>query len=218
MGHLDSPITLVQLLWAVLSSAYSCYFRVSPDGTTGLLHKLHANDGARSDSFRRAISVAIILGLLTIMLIPVIIFLAGMTLTMSDDVSNGMSRYLAIVCLSAPAITINMVIIGVLFGLQRIRATVIQLMTVNTINIIGNIILVYGVGMRLKAWPSDSNFPLLWIACHLAHGGFGDQEHYPVFFLPFNIILNISAMRRYLGLGFDLTIRTSCIILSELIV
>jgi MATE family multidrug resistance protein len=40
----------------------------------------------------------------------------------------------------------------------------------------------------------------------------------PFSFLPLNIILNFAAMRRYLGLGFDLTIRTSCIILSELIV
>ena len=100
MGHLDSP----HYIGAVAMGSFTLSLILATFGflrmaTTGFVAQAAgANDGAMVlTHFWRAISVAIILGLLTIMLIPVIIFLAGMTLTMSDDVSNGMSRYLAIV-------------------------------------------------------------------------------------------------------------------------
>ncbi len=222
MGHLDSPhyIGAVAMGSFILSLILATFGFLRMATTGFVAQAAGANDGAMVlTHFWRAMSVAIFLGLLTILLIPVIIFLAGMTLTMSDEVSDGMTRYLAIVCLSAPAITINMVIIGVLFGLQRIRATVIQLITVNTINIIGNIILVYGVGMRVEGVAlatAISHYCGLLITLPMVVSAIRNIT--PFSFLPLNIILNFAAMRRYLGLGFDLTIRSSCIILSELIV
>lgn len=222
MGHLDSPHYIGAVaMGSFILSLILAIFGFLRMATTGFVAQAAgANDGAMVlTHFWRALYVAVILGLLTILLIPLIIYLASITLSMSDEVREGMSRYLTIVCISAPAITINMVIMGVMFGLQRIGATVIQLITVNSINIIGNIVLVYGLGMRIEGVALATaiahysgllvTLPMLIIAI---------RRITPLSFLSLKVIMNLDAMRRYLGLGFDLTIRTSCIILSELIV
>lgn len=222
MGHLDSPHYIGAVaIGSFILSLILAIFGFLRMATTGFVAQAAgANDGAMVlTHFWRALYVAVILGLLTILLIPLIIYLASITLSMSDEVREGMSRYLTIVCISAPAITINMVIMGVMFGLQRIGATVIQLITVNSINIIGNIVLVYGLGMRIEGVALATaiahysgllvTLPMLIIAI---------RRITPLSFLSLKVIMNLDAMRRYLGLGFDLTIRTSCIILSELIV
>lgn len=222
MGHLDEPHYIGAVaMGSFLLSLILAIFGFLRMATTGFVAQAAgANDGKMVlTHFWRAITVAVFLGLLTIILIPLIIILASMTLTLSDPVSDGMSRYLSIVCLSAPAITINMVIIGVMFGLQRIRATVIQLMTVNAINIIGNFILVYGFGMRVEGVAlatTISHYCGLLVTLPMVISAI--KRITPFSLLPFSIILNFKAMQRYLGLGLDLTIRTSCIILSELIV
>lgn len=222
MGHLDSPHYIGAVaMGSFILSLILAIFGFLRMATTGFVAQAAgANNGAMVlTHFWRALYVAVILGLLTILLIPLIIYLASITLSMSDEVREGMSRYLTIVCISAPAITINMVIMGVMFGLQRIGATVIQLITVNSINIIGNIVLVYGLGMRIEGVALATaiahysgllvTLPMLIIAI---------RRITPLSFLSLKVIMNLDAMRRYLGLGFDLTIRTSCIILSELIV
>ncbi len=222
MGHLDSPHYIGAVaMGSFILSLILAIFGFLRMATTGFVAQAAgANDGAMVlTHFWRALYVAVILGLLTILLIPLIIYLASITLSMSDEVREGMSRYLTIVCISAPAITINMVIMGVMFGLQRIGATVIQLITVNSINIIGNIILVYGLGMRIEGVAlatAISHYSGLLVTLPMVI--IAIKRITPLSFLSLNVIMNLDAMRRYLGLGFDLTIRTSCIILSELIV
>ena len=222
MGHLDAPHYIGAVaMGSFILSLILALFGFLRMATTGFVAQAAgANDGAMVlTHFWRAISVAIILGLLTIMLIPLITFLASLTLTLSDAVSSGMTTYLAIVCISAPAITINMVILGVMFGLQRIRATVIQLITINTINIIGNFVFVYGLDMRVEGVAlatAISHYCGLLVTLPMVISAIRNITPFSI--LPLHVILNLAAMRRYLGLGFDLTIRTGCIILSELIV
>ncbi len=167
----------------------------------------------------RGLMVAVILGLVVVALTPFIIALAAQILTMSAEVEAGMAVYLRIVCLAAPAVTVNMVILGVLFGLQRIKATMLQLITINSINIIGNLVLVYGVGMRVEGVALATalahycglavSLPLMVSA--LRRGA-------PLRLSSWGEVFDLRALGRYLSLGLDLTIRTSCIILAELFV
>ena len=170
----------------------------------------------------RGLMVAVILGLVVVALTPFMIALAAQILTMSAEVQAGMAVYLRIVCLAAPAVTVNMVILGVLFGLQRIKATMLQLITINSINIIGNLVLVYGVGMRVEGVALATaaahycglavSLPLMVSALRLSSGGA------PLRLPSWRGVFDLRALGRYLSLGLDLTIRTSCIILAELFV
>ena len=178
----------------------------------------------------RALVVAVILGLAVAALTPLIIAVAAKTLTMSAEVEAGMATYLQIVCLAAPAVTVNMVILGVLFGLQRIKATMVQLITINSINIIGNLVLVYGVGMRVEGVALATaaahycglavSLPLMVSALRLSSWGVsgGVSGGTPLRLLSWRAVFDWRGLGRYLSLGLDLTIRTSCIILAELFV
>ena len=167
----------------------------------------------------RGLMVAVILGLVVVALAPFIIGVAASTLTMSAEVEAGMAVYLRIVCLAAPAVTVNMVILGVLFGLQRIKATMLQLITINSINIIGNLVLVYGVGMRVEGVAlatAAAHYCGLVVSLPLMVSAL--RAGAPLRLLSWRGVFDLRALGRYLSLGLDLTIRTSCIILAELFV
>ena len=175
----------------------------------------------------RGLMVAVILGLVVVALTPFIIALAASTLTMSAEVQAGMAVYLRIVCLAAPAVTVNMVILGVLFGLQRIKATMLQLITINSINIIGNLVLVYGVGMRVEGVALATaaahycglavSLPLM-VSALRAGAPLRLSSWRASWRASWRGVFDLRALGRYLSLGLDLTIRTSCIILAELFV
>ena len=175
----------------------------------------------------RGLMVAVILGLVVVALTPFIIALAAQILTMSAEVEAGMAVYLRIVCLAAPAVTVNMVILGVLFGLQRIKATMLQLITINSINIIGNLVLVYGVGMRVEGVALATaaahycglavSLPLM-VSALRAGAPLRLSSWGASWGASWREVFDLRALGRYLSLGLDLTIRTSCIILAELFV
>ena len=153
MGHLAhayyiGAVALGSFLFSLILAAFG-FLRMA---TTGFVAQAAGADDHELVLVQcwRGLMVAVILGLAVVALTPFMIALAANTLTMSAEVQAGMAVYLRIVCLAAPAVTVNMVILGVLFGLQRIKATMLQLITINSINIIGNLVLVYGVGMRVE--------------------------------------------------------------------
>ena len=112
-----------------------------------------------------------------------------------------------------------MVGLGFLFGLQNIRGCMIQMISVNLVNIIANLILVFGFGMKIEGVALASVFAqytgvgvtylLIRHACRPL-GTFPKPE--------WAWIKNTSALMGYAVLARDLTIRTVCILLSEVIV
>ena len=230
MGHLAhayyiGAVALGSFLFSLILAAFG-FLRMA---TTGFVAQ---SAGAEDHELVlvhcwRGLMVAVILGLVVVALTPFIIALAANTLTMSAEVEAGMAVYLRIVCLAAPAVTVNMVILGVLFGLQRIKATMLQLITINSINIIGNLVLVYGVGMRVEGVALATalahycglavSLPLMVSALRrgapLRLSSWGASWG-----ASWREVFDLRALGRYLSLGLDLTIRTSCIILAELFV
>ena len=222
MGHLAhayyiGAVALGSFLFSLILAAFG-FLRMA---TTGFVAQAAGADDHELVLVQcwRGLMVAVILGLAVVALTPFIIALAAQILTMSAEVQAGMAVYLRIVCLAAPAVTVNMVILGVLFGLQRIKATMLQLITINSINIIGNLVLVYGVGMRVEGVALATalahycglavSLPLMVSA--LRRGA-------PLRLSSWRAVFDLRALGRYLSLGLDLTIRTSCIILAELFV
>ena len=59
-----------------------------------------------------------------------------------------MQTYLEIRIWSMPASLANAVMLGSLFGLQKMRLCMVQLLTVNLLNILLNLLFVLGLGWR----------------------------------------------------------------------
>ena len=98
----------------------------------------------------RGVVLALAVGVLVIIFAQPIILLAKLVLSGSPEVLDGMATYMSILAFASPATCFNMVILGLLFGLQRVRACMIQMVVINVINIIGNLLLVFGLGMKVE--------------------------------------------------------------------
>ena len=222
MGHLESPhyIGAVAMGSFVLSLVLAV-FGFLRMGTTGFIaQSAGANDPpALSAHFHRAMLCGLLAGVMILVGGGLIISLARASLVLSDAVAHGMASYLTIVFFAAPAITANMVILGVMFGLQRIRLTLIQLLVVNISNIIASTWLVLGVGMRVEGVALGTliahysglavSLPLLLAAMRPLVA-----SHRP----RLAVLFDWGKLYAYLQLGFDLTIRSCCIIIGELLV
>ena len=221
MGHLDSAhyigaVALGSFLYSMVSVSFG-FLRMA---TTGLVARaMGAEDTALILlHLMRGVVLALAVGVLVIIFAQPIIMLAKLVLSGSSEVLDGMASYMSILAFASPATCFNMVILGLLFGLQRVRACMIQMVVINVINIIGNLLLVFGLGMKVEgvalatliAQYSGAGVSLILLADAL-----GRPWHWH---LPKLVnVISFGALRQYLGLGRDLTIRTICILLGELV-
>ena len=114
--------------------------------TTGLVAQAYGA-GDRAQIFHhlyQGVTVALALGLGIIALSFPVVIIAQYLLTASPQVLDGMAQYISIVSYSGPAICLNMVALGMLFGLQKVRYCMIQMMVLNIANIALNLYFVLG--------------------------------------------------------------------------
>lgn len=222
MGHLDQAHYIGGVaMGSFIFSLITVTFGFQRMATTGLIAQ--ANGAGDRDAIfmtlYRGIVIALLLGGFIIILSMPIVALAKIFLTASDAVLEGMDTYVAIMAWAGPAICLNMVGLGVLFGLQRVRFCMVHLITLNSINIIANLIFVFGLGMKIDGVALASvlaqylGLAVMIILIRLALGPFRGWR-------VFRIVeaIAVGALSRYAALGRDLTIRTLAIILGEVIV
>jgi MATE family multidrug resistance protein len=222
MGHLGSPhyigaVALGSFVFSLITTAFG-FLRMA---TTGLVAQAY---GAEDDNavFRhlfRAVFLAINIGLLILVLSQPFLMVARPLLTASDAVMDGMELYITILAFAGPAICLNMVMLGVFFGLQRIRHCMIQIMVINSLNIIGNLVLVFGFGMTIAGVALATvlaQYAGALVSLALLFGVLGWPSQWPK---PASTeIMTFKALRQYAFLGRDLTIRTLAIVLAEVLV
>ena len=222
MGHFDSAhyigaVAMGSFMFSLMTIAFG-FQRMA---VTGLIAQAKGAGDTETIflTLYRAVMVALGLGLgIMVLAIPVML-IAPLVLAASPEVLEGMNTYLGIIIFAGPAICLNMVGLGFLFGLQNIRGCMIQMISVNLVNIIANLILVFGFGMKIEGVALASVFAqytgvgvtylLIRKACR------------PLGYFPkpeWARIKNTSALMGYAVLARDLTIRTVCILLSEVIV
>jgi len=130
-----------------------------------------------------------------------------------------MGVYITLLAFAGPAICFNMVMLGVFFGLQRIRHCMIQIVVINSLNIIGNLVLVFGFGMTIAGVALASvlaQYAGSVVSLALLFGVLGWPSGWP---RPApREIMTFQALRQYASLGRDLTIRTMAIVLAEVLV
>ncbi len=167
----------------------------------------------------QGIAVAVGLGLGIILLSSPVIYIAQLMLTASQEVLIGMAEYIRIVAVGGPAICLNMVALGLLFGLQRVRYCMIQMIVINLANIALNLYFVFGLGMAIEGVAIASvlaQYIGLGVAATLVVKSVGPLKTWPRFDIV--SVLAIGPLARYASLGVDLTIRTLCIVLGEVFV
>lgn len=222
MGHLDHAYYIAGVaMGSFIFSLITTTFGFQRMATTGLVAQAKGA-GRNRDIYLtlyQAMGFALVLGVGIILCSGLVIGVARLVLAASDAVLEGMAIYIKILAWAGPAICLNMVGLGLLFGLQRIRSCVVQLITINSVNIVANLVLVFGLGMKIEGVALASVFAQyvgLMVTAGLVRSALGAFAQWPKFI--FKEITALGVLGRYALLGRDLTIRTLCIILGEIIV
>ena len=152
MGHLPDPAFVggVALGGLIFNFVYLT-FAFLRMGTTGLT-ALAAGAGKGDEVaciFIRGHLIAFTCGFTVIACLPAISWLAAFVLTASADSLAHMQSYLEIRIWSLPATLANAVMLGSLFGLQKMRLCMVQLLTVNLLNILLNLLFVLVLGWQV---------------------------------------------------------------------
>ncbi|QLH63887.1 MATE family efflux transporter DinF [Serratia symbiotica] len=153
IGHLDSPIYLGGVAIGTMVSNFLfmllLFLRMS---TTGLAAQaLGAQSQQRlARAFMQPLLLALLTGLAMVLLRHPLIDLALRIVGGNVKVLEQARLFLDIRWLSAPAVLVNMVLLGWLLGVQHVRAPVIFLIVGNLLNIVLDIWLVMGLGWKVQ--------------------------------------------------------------------
>lgn len=153
IGHLDSPIYLGGVAIGTMVSNFLfmllLFLRMS---TTGLAAQaLGAQSQQRlARAFMQPLLLALLTGLAMVVLRHPLIDLALRIVGGNVKVLEQARLFLDIRWLSAPAVLVNMVLLGWLLGVQHVRAPVIFLIVGNLLNIVLDIWLVMGLGWKVQ--------------------------------------------------------------------
>ena len=222
MGRLDHAYYIGGVaMGTFVFSLITVVFSFQRMAITGLVAQAYGA-GDRVDIFRylyQGVVVALGLGCAIIVLSWPIITMSKALLTASPEVLSGMAQYIDIIAFAGPAICLNMVALGLLFGMQRVRSCMTQLIVINITNIAFNLYFVFGLGMKIDGVAMASviaQYFGLGVSSVMIIAALGHMMTWPKF--RFGEVLAIKPLARYASLGLDLTIRTSCIIFGEVLV
>lgn len=150
MGHLPDPayvggVGLGSLVFNVLYLAFA-FLRMSTTGFTARA-KGERNQTELVHILYRSTGIALCSGLFLILLKHPIILTAQHLLNGSALTETLMAEYMSIRIYDVPATLFNIVILGWLFGQQRMKLCMVHLVSVNFLNVGLNILFVNGLGM-----------------------------------------------------------------------
>lgn len=156
-------------------------FNVLRMGTTGLTARAHgAQDLAeRSAVLARGLAVAGVLGAILLLAAPLVLGPLLASFGAESHVREGAQTYLAIRWWAAPAVLLNMVLVGWLIGLQRARTVLAIEVGYNLTNAALSIVLTLGLGWGIAGVAAASlmaEFAKLTAAllCVRPHVGLGN--------------------------------------------
>ena len=152
MGRLDHAYYIGGVaMGTFIFSLITIVFGFQRMAITGLVAQAYGADDREGifQYFYQGIAVGVALGLGIILLSYPVVAVAMHVLTASPDVLAGMAEYIGVIAFAGPAICLNMVTLGLFFGLQRVRFCMVQLIVINFANIALNLYFVFGLGMKI---------------------------------------------------------------------
>ena len=214
IGHLPEPHFLGAVAVGALifnTLYFGCNFlRMGTTGLTAQAFGARDFDEARA-TLVRALLISLVLALAFLALQGPVGWLAFYLVEPSEAVAVEGMRYYFIRVWGAPAALANFALVGWFIGMQNTRAALVLMLTVNGINIVLDLVLVLGFGLAVAgaAWATvaaDYSGLILGLAVanRLAsrHGG-----HWRA-----GLVLDVAAMRRFLGINRDIFLRTLFVI------
>lgn len=157
IGHLPDPAYLAAIgLGSVIFNFILWAFGFLRMSTTGIIAQAKGqnDDELLVAEIWRSIALALALGILLLGLQDIILIVALKALAPPDSVAGLTQEYFQIRIWATPAALVIYAVSGVLFGLARTRAILVQQLVLNITNAILNIIFVVGLGMGVAgvAW------------------------------------------------------------------
>lgn len=157
IGHLPDPAFLAAIgLGSVIFNFIFWAFGFLRMGTTGIIAQAHGRNDRDSliSGIWRSIVLAIGLGGVLLLLQDVILLLAIKALAPPQSVIQLTTEYFHIRIWAAPASLLVYAVSGVLFGLAKTRAVLVQQLVLNISNAVLNVIfvVVLGLGVAGVAW------------------------------------------------------------------
>ena len=157
IGHLPDPAYLAAIgLGSVIFNFILWAFGFLRMGTTGIIAQAKGRDDTELlvSGIWRSIALALGLGMVLLVLQDLILVLALRALAPPESVTALASEYFHIRIWATPAALLIYAISGVLFGLAKTRAVLVQQLVLNITNAILNIVFVVGLGMGVAgvAW------------------------------------------------------------------
>lgn len=157
IGHLPDPAYLAAIgLGSVIFNFILWAFGFLRMSTTGIIAQAKGqnDDELLVAGIWRSIALALALGILLLGLQDIILIVALKALAPPDSVAGLTQEYFQIRIWATPAALVIYAVSGVLFGLARTRAILVQQLVLNITNAILNIIFVVGLGMGVAgvAW------------------------------------------------------------------
>ena len=157
IGHLPDPAYLAAIgLGSVIFNFILWAFGFLRMGTTGLIAQARGKDDATLmiTGIWRSVALATALGLVLLLLQDLLLVLALRALAPPEAVAGLASQYFKIRIWATPAALLIYAVSGVLFGLARTRAVLVQQLFLNVTNAVLNVILVVGLGLGVAgvAW------------------------------------------------------------------
>ena len=192
--------------------------------TTGLVAQAHGRDDKAEieNLLIRGLIIALTLGSLVILASPIIHIVTSQLLAASSSVEVQMTAYVEIRLFAAPAALGNMVLLGYLFGRQKMHLCMVQIMVVNICNLLLNILFVIGFGMRIDGIALAS-VAAQWLGFVFILSLIGWQRQDKLRGLVAHLFkrnpswFNLPAFGQFFSLGADLIIRTFMLLACEAI-
>jgi len=157
IGHLPEPAYLAAIgLGSVIFNFIFWAFGFLRMGTTGIIAQAHGKNDREAliAGIWRAITLALAVGVILLLSQEFILFLSIKALAPPEIVSVLTEQYFHIRIWAAPATLLVYVVSGVLFGLAKTGAVLLQQLVLNITNAILNVIFVVGLGLGVAgvAW------------------------------------------------------------------
>jgi len=150
IGHLPDPAYLAAIgLGSVIFNFILWAFGFLRMGTTGIIAQARGKNDTQLlvKGVWQSVALSLALGVVLLLFQDLILLLAIKALAPPDSVTALASEYFHIRIWATPAALLIYAISGVLFGLARTRAVLVQQLVLNITNAILNVIFVVGLGM-----------------------------------------------------------------------
>lgn len=211
VGHMGSELYIAAIaVGGVMFNMLYWLFSFLRGGTSGLsAQACGANDQrAYTLVLRRSLIVALGAGFMMILLQQPVFRLLSWFLDAGEETTGLASTYFHILIYGAPAVLGNYAMSGWFLGMQNSRMLLWVSLTINVVNILSSLVLVYALGMGISGVATGSLIAQ-WTGFA---AGFLFLRRYSLTAVTIRDILRWKELKRFFSINIDVMLRTVCLI------